>query len=63
MMPKSKKPILLKSLNFQWGEWSGCSITCGNVGEGLVSRGRHIAIEAKYGGRQCSGTLIFFYYS
>ena len=39
----------------QWGAWSSCSITCGNIGEGLMSRGRHISVEANYGGRKCSG--------
>ncbi len=42
----------------QWGSWSSCSITCGNVGDGVMTRGRHIAVQANYGGRQCSGVKM-----
>ena len=42
----------------QWGAWGACSITCGAVGEGVMARGRHVAVEANYGGRQCSGNKV-----
>ncbi len=38
-----------------WGEWTSCSVTCGTIGQGLQERNRHMAIEAKYGGRKCTG--------
>lgn len=37
----------------QWGTWYPCSITCGDKGAGTQERHRHIAQEAKYGGRKC----------
>lgn len=39
-----------------WGGWTPCSVTCGPIGAGSQERYRHKAIEAKYGGRKCSGT-------
>ena len=37
----------------QWGAWSPCSITCGDVGQGIKERHRHIATQAQYGGQPC----------
>ena len=42
----------------QWspfGEWSPCSVSCGT---GRQERRRHISVEAKGGGRDCSGTEV-----
>ena len=37
----------------QWGAWSPCSITCGDEGQGIKERHRHIANQAQYGGQPC----------
>ena len=45
------------SVNCQWsvwGEWSKCSVTCGDRGEdGTRERNRHIVIEGQHGGIPC----------
>ena len=52
------KPCPIHCAWSQWGAWGACSITCGFVGEGVMARGRHIAVEANYGGRTCSGNKM-----
>ena len=37
----------------QWGAWTPCSITCGKVGTGLITRNRHVATPAQFGGHPC----------
>ena len=39
-----------------WGEWSSCSITCGNYGNGITKRFRHITQQEQHGGEACSST-------
>ena len=40
----------------EWGEWSGCSVTCG---EGENTRHRKVAINATNGGDECEGSSSF----
>ena len=47
------KPCPINCGLSQWGAWTSCSISCGQVGQGIMERHRHIANEAKYGGRPC----------
>lgn len=42
----------------EWGAWSTCSISCGPPGAGTQIRGRHVAVSAAFGGRDCTGSNI-----
>ena len=38
----------------EWGEWSKCSVTCGETASaGTRERNRHVLIEAQHGGIPC----------
>ena len=41
-----------------WGGWSECSVSCGYIGSGMQTRGRHRAVEAANGGRKCMGKKL-----
>ncbi len=51
------KPFTVHCLFSEWGEWSACSVSCGdNGGAGTRERHRYPARVARNGGLECQGS-------